>query len=237
MKISIIGNGKMGKEIIKIAQERNHQIINVFDIDNKEEMTSENLKKADAVIEFTRPEAAFENISICLDADVACISGTTGWLDKLDKIKNRCQTENKTFFYASNFSIGVNIFFKINQLLAKLMNNATNYEVDITEIHHIHKLDAPSGTAIQLANQIIENIERKNSWTLNKKDNSELKIKAVRESEVPGVHIIKYDSETDFIEITHSLKNRRSLALGAILAAEFVHNKKGFYTMDNLLQL
>jgi 4-hydroxy-tetrahydrodipicolinate reductase len=236
MKISIIGNGKMGKEIVKIAQERNHQIINVFDIENKNEMTSENLKKSDVVIEFTRPEAAYENIISCLSANVPCVSGTTGWLDKLDEIKGLCKTENKTFFYASNFSIGVNIFFKINQFLSKLMNNSPNYDVDITEIHHIHKLDAPSGTAIQLANQIIENLDRKKTWTLDQKQNLELKIKAVREGEIPGVHIIKYDSETDFIEITHSLKNRKSLALGAILAAEFVFDKKGFYTMDNLLQ-
>ncbi len=237
MKISVIGNGKMGKEVIKTAQERNHQIINIFDIENKPELTIDNLKKADIVFEFTQPEFAFENVSLCLDADVACVCGTTGWIDKIDVIQRRCNEENKSFFYASNFSIGVNILYEINKKLANMMNNYPSYEVSIEEIHHIHKLDAPSGTAIQIANLIIDEIDRKNKWTLNKKNDNEIEIKAIREGEIAGIHKVKYESDVDFIEIKHSSKNRKGLALGAVLAAEFVFGKKGFYTMKDLLNI
>jgi len=236
MKISLIGNGKMGKEIIKLAQERGHTVMDVFDIHNKDQMTIENIRKADVIFEFTQPESAFKNISLCLDAGVPCISGTTGWIDKLPEVKLRCSTENKTFFYASNFSIGVNIFFKINSILAKMMNKYSDYEVNVCETHHIHKLDAPSGTAIQIANQIIENIDRKNSWKLSEGNSQDVKITAYREGEVPGIHTVKYDSDVDYIEITHSSKNRRGLATGAVLAAEFIKDKQGFYTMDDLLK-
>lgn len=227
----------MGKEVIKLAQERNHELVHIFDIDNKSDFTIENIQKADIIFEFTQPEVAFENISKCLDAGVPCVSGTTGWLDKMEIIQQRCKREEKTLFYASNFSIGVNILFEINTVLAKMMNKYSNYEVSIDETHHIHKLDAPSGTAIEIANQILSNIERKKDWKLDNATSNEILVKAFREDEVPGIHTIKYESEVDFIEIKHSSKNRRGLALGAVLAAEFVQNKKGFFTMKNLLEL
>lgn len=236
MKISLIGNGKMGKAVIELAKERGHQIVQIFDIDNKSDLTVENLKKADVVFEFTQPDVAFENISMCLDAGVPCLSGTTGWLEKIQIIKDRCKNENKTFFYASNFSIGVNILFEINQKLAKLMNKYENYEIEIEETHHIHKLDAPSGTAIHIAEQIIENTDRKNGWQLDKADENQIKVTAKRQGEIPGIHSISYNSEVDTIKIEHSAKNRRGLAFGAILAAEFVKDKKGFFTMQNLLK-
>ncbi|MBN2891572.1 MAG: 4-hydroxy-tetrahydrodipicolinate reductase [Bacteroidales bacterium] len=236
MKISLIGNGKMGKEVIKMALERGHELVHVFDVDNINEFTAENLQKTDVVFEFTQPESAFDNITKCLDAGVPCICGTTGWLDKMEIVKKRCTDEEKTFFYASNFSIGVNILFEINKKLAQLMNNYSNYDVSIEETHHIHKLDAPSGTAIYIANQIISEIDRKNSWKLDQANNKEIKINAVREDEVPGTHTVIYDSDVDFIEIKHSAKNRRGLAFGAVLAAEYVQNKKGFFTMQDLLK-
>lgn len=236
MKISLIGNGKMGKAVVELAQQKGHELIDIFDVDNINELTIKNLQKANVVFEFTQPEAAFDNISLCLDASVPCISGTTGWLDKIEIIKKRCFEEQKTFFYASNFSIGVNILFDINKKLAKIMNNYSNYNVSIEETHHIHKLDAPSGTAIYLAEQIISEIKNKTKWKLDDATKEEILIKAIREAEVPGEHVVNYDSDVDFIEIKHSAKNRQGLAYGALLAAEFVVNKKGFYTMQDLLK-
>ncbi len=227
----------MGKEVIKFARKKGHQIIDIFDIDNQDKIKIENLQKADVVFEFTTPKSAFDNINKCFDAQVACVCGTTGWLDKLDIIKLRCEEEKQTFFYASNFSIGVNILFKINKILANIMNNYPQYNVAISETHHIHKIDAPSGTAIQIANQIIEKIERKKNWQLNKASEDEILIQSFREGEIPGIHIVKYDSEVDTIEIKHSAKNRQGLAQGAVLAAEFVKDKKGFYTMEDLLNV
>ncbi len=238
MNISLIGNGKMGRAVVEFAQKSGHTLINVFDIDNISELTIENLQKADVVFEFTQPEAAFKNISLCLDAGVPCISGTTGWLDKMDIIKKRCEDENKTFFYASNFSIGVNILFKVNDFLSKIMNKYPNYDVNLTETHHIHKKDAPSGTAIQIANKIIGNLDRKTSWKLDDFSNDEVvPITAIREGEVPGTHTVVYNSDVDFLEIKHSAKNRQGLAQGAVMAAEFIINKKGFFTMDDLLEI
>ncbi|MBN2664288.1 MAG: 4-hydroxy-tetrahydrodipicolinate reductase [Bacteroidales bacterium] len=236
MKISLIGNGKMGKAVVELAQQKGHELVDIFDIDNKNELTIQNLQKADVVFEFTQPEAAFDNISLCLNAGVPVISGTTGWLDKIDIVKKRCSEEQKTFFYASNFSIGVNILFEINKKLAKIMNNYSNYNVSIKETHHIHKLDAPSGTAIYLANQIISEIKNKTKWKLDDAIEEEILIKAFREGEISGEHSITYDSDVDYIEIKHSAKNRQGLAYGALLAAEFIVNKKGFYTMQDLLK-
>ncbi len=235
MKIAIIGYGKMGKEIEKIAQKRNHQIIYKFDKDNQDEFTVENLKKVDIAIEFTIPEMAYQNFVKCFEADIPVVSGTTGWLDKYDEIVEMCKTKSKTFFYASNFSLGVNIFFKVNQFLAKIMNSQKDYEIEMSETHHIYKLDAPSGTAISLANDILQNIDRKNNWTKEQPKNNEIKIESIREGEVFGIHQINYTSEMDKIEIKHELKNRASLSLGAVLAAEFLLNKKGFFTMNDLL--
>lgn len=225
----------MGKEIEKIAQQRNHQIIYTFDKDNQNEFTIENLQKADIAIEFSTPQNAYQNFIKCFEANIPVVSGTTGWLSKYDEIVDMCKNKGKSFFYSSNFSLGVNIFFKLNQVLAKIMNTQNDFEVSITETHHIHKLDAPSGTAISLANDIIENINRKNNWTKEFPKSNEIKIESIREGEVFGVHQINYTSEMDKIEIKHTLKNRKSLSLGAVLAAEFLVNKKGFHTMNDLL--
>lgn len=236
MRVSIIGYGKMGKEVIKLAQKRGHQLVDVFDIDNQNQITAEKLKQADVVFEFTSPDSAFDNISKCMDAGVPCVSGTTGWLDKLDILKLRCEEEHKTLFYSTNFSVGVNILFKVNRYLARIMNSNPEYDVKITETHHIHKLDAPSGTAINIATQIIDEIDRKTGWELNSKSSAKVNIEAIREGEIFGIHEITYDSEFDTISLKHSAKSRQGLAQGAVLAAEFVKDKKGFYTMNDLLK-
>jgi len=238
MKIALIGYGKMGKEIEKIALERNHEIVLKIDINSVNEFTLDNLKNADVAIEFTRPETAFENYKKCFEADLPVISGTTGWLEKKHELEKIVLDQNKTFFYASNFSIGVNIVFKVNELLAKLMNKQTQYFTQITEIHHIHKLDKPSGTAVTLAEQIIEESTNLKSWTLDNYDNyDELPIFSKREGEVPGTHIITYDSEEDSISLIHEAKNRKGFALGAVLAAEFSIDKKGILSMNDLFKL
>lgn len=236
MKVSIIGYGKMGKEVIKLARERGHEVVDIFDVDNIDQLSVEKLKNADVVFEFTTPDAAFDNISKCMDAAVPCVSGTTGWLDKLDLLKLRCNQEGRTLFYSSNFSIGVNILFRINRILAKIMNKYPDYDVRIEETHHIHKLDAPSGTAINIAQQIIDELDRKNDWKLNATESDVINVVSHREGEIPGIHEIIYESDIDIISIKHSAKNRRGLALGAVLAAEFVKDKNGFFTMDDLLK-
>src|ERR1035437_9738427 len=237
MKIALIGYGKMGKEIEQVALERKHTIALIIDINNINELTPQNLKKADVAIEFSRPETAVNNIRTCFSSDTPIVTGTTGWLEHFDTIKDECIKGNKQFFYASNYSLGVNIFFKVNQFLAKIMNNFGQYEVEMEEIHHIQKLDAPSGTAISLANDIIKNMERKKQWQLNKQDTAEsLKINAVRRDMVPGTHTVKYDSTVDYIEMTHCAKSRKGFALGAVIAAEFIAGKKGFFNMDDLLK-
>lgn len=236
MKVSIIGYGKMGKEVIKLARERGHEVVDIFDVDNIDQLSVEKLKNADVVFEFTTPDAAFDNISKCMDAAVPCVSGTTGWLDKLDLLKLRCNQEGRTLFYSSNFSIGVNILFRINRILAKIMNKYPDYDVRIEETHHIHKLDAPSGTAINIAQQIIDELDRKNDWKLNATESDVINVVSHREGEIPGIHEVIYESDIDIISIKHSAKNRRGLALGAVLAAEFVKDKNGFFTMDDLLK-
>ena len=236
MKIALIGYGKMGKAIEAIAISRGHQIVEKIDIDLPGSFDSDAFKSADVVIEFTAPKAAYDNYIKCFDRGKAVVSGTTGWLDKLQDIKDRCANDNQTFFYASNFSLGVNIFFEINRQLAKLMNKFDNYEVSMTETHHIHKLDAPSGTAITLAEGVIDNLDRTTGWTLApEKKQGAMQITAIREGEVPGIHSIKYDSDADFIEITHNAKSRKGFALGVVLAAEFTLGKKGFLGMKDML--
>jgi len=238
MKIALIGYGKMGKEIEKIALERKHEIVYRFDVLSKENFTVENLKKVDVAIEFSQPDSAYENYLKCFEAHIPVVSGTTGWLDKLHKIKSLCQKNNQTFFYASNFSIGVNLFFKLNRQLAELMNKVEGYNVEISETHHTEKKDAPSGTAITLAEDLIENSDKKKTWVKeNAVNNSELVIRSFREGKVAGIHTVKYESDVDYIEITHSAKSRKGFALGAVLAAEFTQNHKGFLTMDDLLDL
>lgn len=237
MKIALIGYGKMGKTIEQIARERGHRIVSIVDINNPEEFQSDAFKSADVAIEFTTPATAFTNYLRCFEAGVPVVSGTTGWLEHMGEIKEKCEKEGKTFFYASNFSIGVNLFFALNKYLARLMNRFPAYDVRLTETHHIHKLDAPSGTAITLAEGILENIDRKERWTQETADQpADLPIHAIREGEVPGIHEIVYESDADSISIKHDAKSRAGFALGAVLAAEFTAGKKGFLGMNDLLK-
>ena len=237
MKIALIGYGKMGKTIEQIALNRGHQIVSIVDINNPEEFQSANFKSADVAIEFTTPATAFDNYMKSFAVGVPVVSGTTGWLDRIGEIKEKCEKEGKTFFYASNFSIGVNIFFALNKYLAKIMNNFPSYNISMTETHHIHKLDAPSGTAITLAEGIIENVDRKDRWTLETAEQpTDLPIHAIREGEVPGIHEVTYESDVDYISIKHDAKSRAGFALGAVVAAEFTAGKKGFLGMDDMLK-
>lgn len=238
MKIALLGYGKMGKEIEKIALNRNHEIVLKIDETNPDDLNKENLQKADVAIDFSIPGAAYHNILKCFEAGTPIVCGTTGWLNKFDEIQALAHKTQNGFFYASNFSVGVNIFFKVNQYLARIMNKINGYEVSLEEIHHIHKLDAPSGTAITLAEGIISEIENKTGWVLDKpSDNSEIGIKAIREDEVPGTHSIKYDSEVDYINIEHLAKSRKGFAQGAVLAAEYMEGKTGYHTMNDLLKI
>jgi 4-hydroxy-tetrahydrodipicolinate reductase len=238
MKLAILGYGKMGKEIEQVALQRNHTVELIIDIDNKNELNDENLQKVDVAVDFSIPSSAYDNIVTCFNAGTPIVSGTTGWLDKFDSIKNLCNDLNGSFFYASNYGLGLNIFRQVNIKLAQMMNHFSQYNVEMEEVHHTQKLDAPSGTAITLANDIIGQLERKKAWELNQESNNDkIRITAVREGQVPGIHRIKYDSEVDFIEITHSAKSRKGLALGAVLAAEYIKDKKGVFSMDDLLNL
>ncbi len=238
MNIAIIGYGKMGKIIEKLAIKKGHKIVLKIDDSNLNKLSVENLKKADVAIEFTGPEAAFRNINLCFDAGIPVISGTTGWLDKYDEVKGKCESEKLAFFYASNFSLGVNVFFKLNQYLAKIMNKFENFDVSVQETHHIHKLDAPSGTAITIAQDIITEIERKQNWVKeNTEDNNQIKIKSFRKGENPGAHTVSYNSPIENIHITHESKNREGLAQGALLAAEYIIGKTGVFGMDDLLDI
>ena len=235
MKIALIGYGKMGKTIEQIALQRGHQIVSIIDINNTADFESEAFRSADVAIEFTTPATALGNYMRCFEANVPVVSGTTGWLEHPDEVKAKCEQEDKTFFYASNFSVGVNIFFALNRYLAKIMNGFPAYDVRMTEVHHIHKLDAPSGTAITLAEGILENVERKKRWTLETAEQpTDLPIHAIREGEVPGIHEIIYESEADTISIKHDAKSRAGFALGAVIAAEFTAGKKGFLGMNDL---
>ena len=236
MKIALIGYGKMGKEIEKIAVGRGHEIVAKIDIDNQHDFESEAFKSADVAIEFTIPATAYNNYMKCFAANVPVVSGTTGWLDKIDEIKKAC-ANGKTFFWASNFSLGVNIFFAVNKFLAKIMNQYPDYNVGMEEVHHIHKLDAPSGTAITLAEDILNTLDRKTCWAKEvESSGSELAIRSVREGEVPGIHEITYESAFDVISIKHDAKTRQGFALGAVLAAEFVKGKTGYFGMEDILK-
>lgn len=236
MKIALLGYGKMGQEIEKIAIERGHTIVLKINIDNAHDLTSDNLKKADVAIEFSTPETAYSNIQKCFEINIPIVVGTTGWLDKMSEVKSAAE-KGKGFFYASNYSIGVNVFFEINKHLAKLMNRYPSYSIEMEEIHHTQKLDAPSGTAITLAEGIIENTDRKNKWVNEKStQNAELGIISKRIENIPGTHTVVYDSDIDEIYIRHTAKNRKGFALGALIAAEFMKGKTGFYGMKDLLQ-
>lgn len=235
MKIALIGYGKMGKEIEAIALQRHHEIVLKVDSKNSTAIQAEDLRKADVAIEFSTPHTVVGHIETCFSAETPVVVGTTGWYQDFDKITQACEKKNAGLFHATNFSIGVNLFFKVNRYLAKLMDPYQQYDVAMEEIHHIHKLDKPSGTAISLASQILENIERKTKWSITEKNAETLFIQDVREGEVPGTHIIRYTSEVDTLEISHTAHNRKGFALGAVLAAEFMVGKKGVYTMDDLL--
>lgn len=238
MKIALIGYGKMGKEIEKIALDRGHEVVLKIDVTNPEDLTIANLQKADVAIEFTIPSSAIANYQLCFEAGIPVVSGTTGWLEKLPEVHQLCTAKSGTFFYASNFSLGVNIFFALNKKLAELMANRPEYTVEMKEIHHTQKLDAPSGTAITLAEGILANLPEKTSWVNQSTEKAnELGIVSVREGQVPGTHIINYDSEVDYIEITHCAKSRKGFAFGAVLAAEYSFGKKGILSMNEMLNL
>ncbi len=236
MKIALIGYGKMGKAIEGIAVQKGHEVILKIDVDNQGELNKTNLSKADVVIEFTGPHSAFDNIMKCLQAGVPVVSGSTGWLDKYDEVKKYGESVKGTLLYASNFSIGVNIFFEVNKRLAQLMSSHPEYDITMTETHHTQKKDAPSGTAITLAEGIIAAVPRKKLWVNHISDNiDELEIISERTDPAPGTHKVRYYSSIDEIEITHTAHNRMGFAMGAVLAAEFIHNKKGIFSMKDVL--
>lgn len=235
MNIVLFGYGKMGKEIEAIALKRGHHIVLKIDKDNRNSIMAGDLKKADVAIEFSTPGTVIENIRLCLGAGLPIVVGTTGWNEHLEDLKKETLAKNGGLFHASNFSLGVNLFFKVNAYLAGLMNKYEEYDVSMEEIHHIHKLDKPSGTAITLANQVLDKIDRKSKWSIEEKNKETLFIRDLREGEVPGTHIIKYSSEVDDIEIMHKAHNRKGFALGAVVAAEFLKGKKGVYTMSDII--
>lgn len=236
MKIALIGYGKMGKAIEQVALKRGHEIILKISRDNRQDLTKENLVLADVAIEFTNPESALENVITCMEAGVPVICGSTGWNERLYLAKEKCVVTNTAFLQASNFSIGVNIFFEINKQLASLMNDWPEYEVTIEETHHTAKMDAPSGTAITIAEQIVENLKRKKHWKLDAATQEDIiPITAHRIAEVPGTHNVKYSSDIDDIEIIHTARSREGFALGAVLAAEFIQHRKGIFTMQDVL--
>jgi 4-hydroxy-tetrahydrodipicolinate reductase len=238
MNISLIGYGKMGKAIEEIALQRGHAVPLKIDLDNADEFTKENLSKTDVAIEFTGPHSAYDNLKKLMQFGVPAVCGSTGWLEKLDEIMNDCEANRTGFIYASNFSVGVNLFFEVNKRLAALMKDHEDYEVQLTEIHHTSKKDAPSGTAITLAEQVLDNIPRKKSWVNHISDNPEdLEILSERIDPAPGTHKIKYSSAIDDIEIIHTAHTRKGFALGAVLAAEFLKGKKGVYSMKDVLSL
>lgn len=236
MKIALIGYGKMGQEIEKIALERGHEISIKMGYDSDADFNSEAFNQSDVALEFTQPESAVENYKQCFKHNVPVVSGTTGWLDQLEEITALCKKQEQGFFYASNFSIGVNIFFEINKKLAQLINPTQAYEVSMEETHHTQKLDAPSGTAITLAEQILHEIDVKEQWALDSDRENELSIEAHRIEDTPGTHKVKYSSEVDEITIEHRAKSRKGFALGAVMAAEFMQAKKGVYSMQDLLK-
>jgi 4-hydroxy-tetrahydrodipicolinate reductase len=241
MKIALIGYGKMGKEIEQLALAAGHDVI--LKVDKNDNVSLPELSKADAAIEFSEPTAAFNNIMACFNANVPVVVGTTGWHDRLDEVTTICKEKKQALFYSSNFSVGVNIFFEINKKLASLMNERNEYNVEMEEVHHNEKKDAPSGTAITLANGILEQVKRKKKWkniltdvtTPIEKD--ELLIRSYREGIVPGTHRVKYLSEVDEILIEHKAFSRKGFASGALLAAEWIKGKKGVFTMSDLLKL
>ena len=235
MKIALIGYGKMGHEIEKVANERNHEIVLIVDKNSSQMLTTEALSRAEVAIEFSTPEAAFANVTACINAHTPVVCGTTGWLNKLDEVKKLLTEKDGSLFYASNYSLGVNIFFKLNDILSQVLSGNSGYTPSIQEIHHTQKLDAPSGTAITLAEIVAKNLNLEGWSLLPAIEKNKIPIEALRESTVPGTHTITYQSEQDELILTHRAKSRRGFALGAVIAAEYTAVNKGFLTMDNLL--
>jgi len=239
MKIALIGYGKMGKMIEQIAIDRGHEIVSIIDVNNQEDFDSPEFASADVAIEFTAPQAAYGNYLKAFKHNVKVVSGSTGWMnDHGDDVRRMCSEEGKTLFWASNFSIGVAIFSAVNRYLAKIMNGFEQYDAHMEETHHIHKIDAPSGTAITLAEEIVENLDRKTSWIKGQEnvpyDAKTLRVDSLRRGEVPGIHTVRYDSEADCITITHDAHSRKGFALGAVLAAEYTANHNGLLTISDM---
>ncbi|MBP3432944.1 MAG: 4-hydroxy-tetrahydrodipicolinate reductase [Alistipes sp.] len=236
MKCAIIGHGKMGREIERILAERGHSVELIIDEENASELTAENLRGIDVAFEFTTPDTALNNVRTVLEAGGRVVCGTTGWLAHLSDMERLAEERGGALFYASNFSIGVNMMFRLNRRLAELMNPHSEYDVRIEETHHMWKKDAPSGTAITLAEGIIENLDRKSEWVNSTPERGDqLEIESFREGMVVGIHTITYTAPDDFIQLKHSIINRRALALGAVVAGEYLKDKSGVHTMDNLL--
>jgi len=236
MKIALLGYGKMGRAIEKIALNRGHEIVLKIGSKNSDELTIDNLKKADVAIDFSLPTSAEDNVKLCFKSGTPVISGTTGWLDEYTEVCKLCEKENGSLIYASNFSLGVNLFFELNSFLANMMSSHNDYDVNMKEIHHIHKLDAPSGTAISLAEQILEQNTNKQKWSIEENsDPNTLNIEAERTDEVPGTHRIVYESEVDSISIEHIAHNRQGFALGAVIASEWIQNRKGVFSMKDVI--
>lgn len=238
MKVAIIGYGKMGREIERIALERGADVALIIDIDNPEDLSAEKMAGIDVAIEFTTPSTAYANIRRCIELGVPVVSGTTGWLEHMEEIKALCKETNGALFYASNYSLGVNLMFRLNKVLAKMINRVGGYDVELDEVHHIHKKDAPSGTAITIAEGIIENLDGRDEWVCDcaTPADNQINITSYREGEVVGIHGVKYTSNDDILEVRHTIKNRAALALGAVVAAEFLAGKQGIFSMDDLLE-
>ena len=237
MKIALLGYGKMGREVEKIAVEHKHSIGLIIDNENDWSVKADQLRDCDVAIEFSMPAIAIENIRRCFEAGTPIVVGTTGWYDHFQQVSDLCISSNNTLFYASNFSLGVNIFFDINRRLASLLEAYPIYAPAMVEIHHTQKLDAPSGTAITLANGIIASNSRYKKWTAADPEPHEIPVESIREGNVPGTHTVTWSSDIDKISITHEAKNRRGLAIGALMAAEWVYNRKGIFTMMDMLNL
>ncbi|MBR3471377.1 MAG: 4-hydroxy-tetrahydrodipicolinate reductase [Prevotella sp.] len=237
MKLALIGYGKMGHMIEQIARERGHEIVSIIDIDNQDDFDSDAFASADVAIEFTSPQAAFGNYLKAWEQGVKVVSGSTGWMkDHGDEVRRLCTDGGRTLFWASNFSIGVAIFSAVNRYLANIMNQFAQYDVEMEETHHVHKLDHPSGTAITLADEIVERLDRKTAWAEDTTDPSLLRIDHIRRGEVPGIHTIRYDSDADCITISHDAHSRRGFALGAVLAAEFTAQHDGLLTISDMFK-
>ena len=235
MKIALIGYGRMGRMIEEIALSRGHEIVSIIDIDNQDDFDSDAFRSADVAIEFTAPQAAYGNYLKAWQQGVKVVSGSTGWMKEHgEDVRMKCEKEGKTLFWASNFSVGVAIFSAVNRYLAKIMNQFPGYDVELEETHHVHKLDHPSGTAITLAEEIVENIDRKEAWAEETTDPKLLRVDHIRRGEVPGIHTIRYDSEADCITITHDAHSRKGFALGAVLAAEYTKEHAGLLTISDM---